>query len=187
MKDTFSDEPRKRSSSEDFSDRPSKRSTSRDDDGRDRTEGTGKLGSLAQAARSKKLKEARNLLLFIGILTIIVNGIFMGVELNDPKILGLDEHIILLVKLIYCVSIALGLVFVVLGLLVNRFPVPVTILSLVLYLAAMFGFAIFNWATLLQGVIFKIIVIVALAKAIQAALAYEKEERRRSMVEFEDY
>jgi hypothetical protein len=37
-----------------------------------------KLGSLAQSARGKQLNQARGILIVIGILTIVVNGIFLA-------------------------------------------------------------------------------------------------------------
>ena len=47
-----------------------------------------KLGSLAQAARSKNLKQVRGILLAIGILTIVVNAIqfFMAEQLIDAEL-----------------------------------------------------------------------------------------------------
>lgn len=61
------------------------------------------------------------------------------------------------------------------GIIIKRFPVPVTITSLVLYIGAIAVSGLYDPATLAQGVIIKIIVIIALAKAIQTAIAYEKD------------
>jgi hypothetical protein len=91
-----------------------------------------------------------------------------------------DEHM-MIATMVYGAAIVLGVVFVVCGVLVNRFPVPVTILSLVLYVSATLGFAVLNPATLAPvGLIVKVLIIVFLAKAVQAALAYEKERQREA-------
>src|SRR5262249_34931484 len=42
-----------------------------------------KLGSLAQAARNKHLRQARNTLLFVGILWTIVQGLFFFIQWNQ--------------------------------------------------------------------------------------------------------
>ena len=73
--------------------------------------------------------------------------------------------------------IALGALFILFGLIVKRYPLPITIISLVLYLGATAVFAYLLPETLYAGFIIKIIVIVALAKAVQSAIAYESERR----------
>jgi hypothetical protein len=164
--------------------------------------GPGKLGSLAQAARGKKLNEARNILLFIGILTVLANGVLLAlardrikneieteitkaggrgnVQIDPVRVQQVEDQAFRVAAAICGVGIALGVLFVVFGLIVKKYPVPVTILSLVLYIGAALGFAMLDPTTLAAGLIIKIIVIVFLAKAIQAALAYEKERRREA-------
>ena len=81
----------------------------------------------------------------------------------------------MIVRLILAIPLALGALFIVLGLMVKSYPVPITILSLVLYVAATLAFAALDPQTIVQGFIFKIIIVVALVKAIQAALAYQRD------------
>lgn len=133
-----------------------------------------KLGSLAQKARGSKLKQARGILFFIGGLNLVVHLIFLFLELKQ----NIDP---LLVFVFHGLFMFVGVVFIVLGVLIYRFPLPVTILSLVLYifvslidlgLAAVFEPARMTW-----GLIWKIIFIIALASSIKSAVAYEKERR----------
>jgi hypothetical protein len=201
MKDAYSDRPSEKDSrrmapADQVADRPR---------GLAPAKGRGKLGSLAQAARIKKLNEARNILLFVGLLTIAFNAVFLAlardnvkkeleneiakaggrgnVQIDPVKLQEAEDHAVLIVTLVNGAAIVLGVLFVVFGLIVKRFPAPVTILSLVLYVGAILGFAMIEPSTLAGGLLIKIIVIVCLAKAIQAALAYEKEQRRATELE----
>lgn len=161
------------------------------------------LGSLAQSARIKELNTARNILIVIGILTIIVNAIQIPMaraqvhkalqdDLAKKQIVGFPQEVQLIeeiaVQFTYVVlggTLALGVLFVVFGCLVKTYPVPITITSLVLYVLATLFFAVLNWQnfweTLALGFVLKIIIIVALAKAIQSALVYQKEKRFEQM------
>jgi len=151
------------------------------------------LGSLAQAARGKQLNAARWILIVIGVLTVVVNAIQMATlreqvqtainqELRkvggipDPvKVKEIEDRAVRAGNLIGVIMIAMGVLFFVFGLIVKMFPVPVTIISLVLYVGSAAAFAALDPATLAQGVIVKIFIVIALIKAIQAAIAYQKE------------
>lgn len=160
------------------------------------------LGSLSQAARGKQLRTARGILLFIGVLTVVANGIFFaiaesqvdkaldeevqqarrqGMMVDQVKLKEIRADAIRFVKLLQGVGIALGVVFIIFGFLVYSYPVPITITSLILYIGAGAVFGAIDPGTLLQGIIIKIIIIVALAKSIQAALAYERERQASAM------
>ncbi|HTU21786.1 MAG TPA: hypothetical protein VMG10_27355 [Gemmataceae bacterium] len=156
-----------------------------------------KLGSLAQKARGKKLKEARGILFVIGGLTILFNGIFLfmvphfvgdalnqeiskqgGVNRVDPVLV--EQARTEMLALNYTITglfFGMGILFVVFGALVYRFPLAMTITSLVLYLLATLAMVLVNPAALASGAIVRIIFIVALAKSIRSAYAYEKELR----------
>jgi hypothetical protein len=155
-----------------------------------------KLGSLTQSARFKQLNQARNILVAIGILTMAVNGFLWfhaekevdealqqqigpGRVADPARFQEARKQVLRIVYLIYGGTFALGAVFVVLGLLVKTYPVPTTITGLVLYLGATAVFALLNPASIGAGIIIKIIVIVCLVKAIQSALAYQREERKQ--------
>ena len=67
------------------------------------------------------------------------------------------------------------MIFVACGVLVQRHPVPATITALALYLASMAIFGLLNPASLASGLIVKFFIVVGLFKAVQAAIAYQKE------------
>ena len=137
------------------------------------------LGSLAQSTRGNDLNKTRNILIVIGLLTLAINGFMFGNAMDEVRQAGIapeDEARVLgLVRLIYGAGIAVGLAFVICGVLVKKFPVPLTILSLVLYVGANAGFAFLDPTILMQGLVVKIIVVVALAKSVQTAMAYQKD------------
>jgi hypothetical protein len=146
----------------------------------------GSLGSLAQSARLKHLNTARWVLISIGILTILVNGVLLATvrqttmaEIRKKNMVIVDqdqfEKGLMTARLIMAVPIVLGVVFVILGILVKTYPVPITITALVLYVVATLGFGMLEPQTLAQGIIVKVIIVVALIKAVQAALAYQRE------------
>lgn len=162
--------------------------------------GLPRLGSLAQSAREKKLKQVRGLLIVVGVLTIGVNVfhlISFHAEVDkargqfDPQKL---ESLVRMVDLASGIAIALGVLFVIFGLVIYRYPVAITVTSLVLYVGAQvifmaWGLAIAKEAgikpetVLMEGMIFKIIIIVALASAIKTAVAYQKEQQAAADLE----
>jgi hypothetical protein len=154
------------------------------------------LGSVAQAARVKQLKTVRAILIVIGVLTIVVNCIDIGMmksavneslqkEVQALRAKGMVEDraqvekikndAITLGYMLDGIAIGLGVLFIIFSMLVRKYPVPITILSLVLYVGSAAVFGLIVPMMLLQGIIFKIIVIVAFVKSIQAALAYQRE------------
>ena len=72
-------------------------------------------------------------------------------------------------------ALAVGVLFVIFGFLVKAYPVPITITALVLYVGATIIFGIISPETLAAGAIIKIIIVVAMIKAIQAGIEYNKE------------
>lgn len=137
------------------------------------------LGSLAQSSRGSTLKSVRLTLFIIGGLTLALNGFLFSnaeKEVADAQIAPQDvEYVLGLVRLIYGAGAAVGLAFVLCAIFLEKFPVPLTILSFVLYVGATAGFAYLDPSTLLQGLIIKVIIVVTLAKGVQTALAYERD------------
>jgi hypothetical protein len=129
----------------------------------------GGLGSLAQASRGQQLKSARTTLIAIGALTVVVNLIFMVLlPAQLPIAMGFAMSI-------QGVFVVLGAVFIVCGLLVKQFPVASTLTALVLYIVSALAMAALDPTMLARGIIIKIIIVVALVKAVQAAFAYQRE------------
>ncbi|MSR32059.1 MAG: hypothetical protein EXR99_11185 [Gemmataceae bacterium] len=160
------------------------------------------LGSLAQAARGKTLGTARGILIFVGVLTAVVNlaGFFMAEksaqEAIDMEIKGLPrgnvppeilaEAKATYIKIIYLISgatVGLGVVFIILGIFIYQIPVVATVLGLVLYLGGNLVFGFLDPATFVKGVIIKILIVVGLVKAVQSAIAYQKEMKSQTPVE----
>jgi hypothetical protein len=163
------------------------------------------LGSLAQEARLKHLNTAKWILIVVGILTIGVNAFQYanieeviddelaqvlkreGVARNevDPGVFNeVRQTAIQNVRLLCGALILVGFAYIGMGIFVKRYPVPLTIAGLVLYVAAALIFAVLNPMTLVQGIIFKILIVVGLAKAVQAALAYERERKAAAEMQF---
>lgn len=156
------------------------------------------LGNLAQEARSKELRTARIILFVIGILTVLVNGIMMPsaekqvreaalAEFKRNDMVVADQALFdsevkkaaKPVRLLYVLSIGLGVVFLACGAFVYRAPVAATMTGLVLYLANIAVLGVFEPTTLAQGLILKVLFVVGLVKAVQAAIAFQRAQREQ--------
>jgi hypothetical protein len=153
------------------------------------------LGSLSQSARSKQLGSARGILLFVGVLTVIVNGVFLylaqksvdeaieaeikklpaGYVADPDKVAEVREQGLRALRLFNGGGMVLGVIFVACGLLVTRYPVPATVTGLVLYLGGNAVFMYLDPSTMARGLPMKVIIVIALFKAVQAAIAYQKD------------
>jgi hypothetical protein len=159
-----------------------------------------KLGSLAQSARSGQLIQAKRLLIGVGLIMAVLNfGMMFTVRAQiataidtqlqarggraaaDPvQLRQIEEGLVILGYCLQAIPVALGLLFIGFGLIVNRFPVPITIISLVLFVSFILLTAVLDPTTLIQGIVLKIIFIAGIFKAIQAAFAYEREKREQA-------
>jgi hypothetical protein len=163
------------------------------------------LGSLGQEARLKQLNTAKWIMIVVGVLTI---GVYIFLYMNVEKMIDqelarelqkrgiarnqLDQAAfnearaseINTNRLIYMISIGLGVVYLVLGLLVKQYPVPMTITGLALYVGTALVSVALDPMNLVRGIIVKVIIVVALVKAVQAALAYERERKAGAALEF---
>ena len=153
----------------------------------------GKLGSLTQSARSKEIKNARNIMFAVAVV-LVINLIIEWVTAEDQlkQVAGLVNReqfnrIMFIVTAVYLGLIAMYATF---GFLTKRYPVPITITAMVVFIAIQLLLAVVEPTNLLKGLIFKVLVIVGLAKAIQSAIAFENERkssrRRRSSYDDDD-
>jgi hypothetical protein len=153
------------------------------------------LGNLAQSARGKELKSARMIMFFVGILSLAVNMFVFssaeesvqkeidqeiaklgpGFEADPEKVAEIKSQAVGSTRLMTGGGMVMGMIFIACGVLVKRYPVPATITALALYLSSMAIFGLLNPASLASGLIIKIFIIVGLFKAVQAAIAYQKE------------
>jgi hypothetical protein len=97
--------------------------------------------------------------------------------IDHAKVAELRESAIRSVKLASYIAAALGAIFIIFGMFVYQFPVPITLASLVLYLGSTAVFGYIDPMTLAKGWIIKILIIAGLFKAVQAAVASERESR----------
>lgn len=150
-------------------------------------EGSG-LGSLAQDARLKQLNVARWCLIIVGL-------IYTGVEIFELVTLrqmveaevrkqGMVivnqaefERGLSILRLIVIAAIGIGVTFIILGLLVHTHPLGITIAGLVLFIAYNVVLMLLDKHNIYRGIILKVIVVVALVKAIQAAAALERDKK----------
>jgi hypothetical protein len=165
------------------------------------TQPSSSLGSLAQSARGKQLKTAQWLMIVVGILTVAINGIVFktiedevdraiqkeitkvqgqGMQVDQAAVQKIRTRAIHIGQLIAGSAVALGVVFIVLGALVKKFPVPCTIFGLVLYIGATAIYGYLAPETLVQGLIWKIVTIVVLVKSVQSAVSYQQSEKSLS-------
>ncbi len=157
------------------------------------------LGSLAQSARAKQLKTARGILLFVGIMTVAFNVGFVffaesvvdsqietelreiraqHLEVDQEKLAELRQQAIRSTQLVNGIGVIIGIVFLACALAVYRYPVASTVTSLVLYLGAAAVYGVLDPTTLARGWWVKILIVIGLFKAVQAALAFESDRKR---------
>lgn len=158
-----------------------------------------RLGSLAKSARHKHLNQIRATLFVIGALTILVNIFAMinlrsevqkELDLQAPQAGGMKpanpqfvEAAVLIGYVINGAFCLMGALFVLFGFLVKLYPVPITIISLVLYILGALVSVVLNPASLVVGIVVKVIIIIAFVKAIQTAIAYQREETEAADLE----
>jgi hypothetical protein len=153
-----------------------------------------KLGSLAQSARKKQLNQARILLFVAGVLIVIGGALDLGLaksivdkavkdEFQNRRIVPtpaqVQEATNQIMKLVYLIDgglIGLGVLFIIFGFMVKQYPVPITVISLVLFVGMIAIMAVINPATLVSGWWIKLIVVIGLVKALQSAIAYQREQ-----------
>lgn len=154
------------------------------------------LGSLAQSSRKTELKKARTTMYVIGVLTLVVNlGLAFfaqnlvdsqfneerqkleqqGLQIDQQQFDEIKAQSITATRIAAFGFAAVGVAFLLIGVFIEAAPVPLTVLGLVLYIGGAAISAIADPSTLMKGLIIKIIIVVALVRAVQAALAYQRE------------
>jgi hypothetical protein len=165
---------------------------------------TSSLGNLAQSARKKHINEARGSLIVVGVLMILINGFVVatlrstihsnlqaalakqpGMMIDQATLQEVEDTLVRSGSVECFLFIGAGIAIFVLGLLTTKYPVPCTLLGLIIYVAitAIFLINLLNSGgpelvgVQIKGMIWRIIMIVALIKAVQAAIAYQREEK----------
>jgi hypothetical protein len=144
----------------------------------------GGLKSLGQEARKSSLNKARWIMIILGVLMLAFNiwGVFyIEQEVQNAVRRGMmvNHSIIQQLKIITYISIGIGALFIVMGIMVHQFPIPFTITALVLYLLGQVIMFVYNPESLANVVAWaiRIAIIAGLWQSIQAAIAYEKERK----------
>lgn len=135
------------------------------------------LGDLAQSSRRNELGGAKGALIVVGVLTMAINGFMFGNAENEVRELNLlnPGEVVTAVKMIYGSAFLLGLALCLCGLFVRKWPVPMTLCGLILYLLGTAAFALLDPMSLLQGVIVKIFIVILLVKSVKTAFAYQQD------------
>lgn len=152
----------------------------------------GGLKSLGQEARKSSLNKARWIMIILGVLMLAFNiwGVFyieQEVQAAVRRGMMVNQSIVQQLKIITYVSIGIGVLFIVMGILVHQFPVPFTIAALVLYLLGQLVMLIYNPEAFGGNVIawaIRVAIVAGLWQSIQAAIAYEKERRMAPYQQF---
>lgn len=152
----------------------------------------GGLGSLAQAARDKSIRSVRTCLIVVGVLQMILTGIeFFTLEMQIDGAIAAELKASNMTKsdldpaefkkyrdaairngqLIVAGLAVVAVAFFAFAGLTARYPLPMSVSGLVLYVVLQLMLAVLNPATLVSGWLVKIIVILVLVRGISAASA----------------
>ena len=131
------------------------------------------LSEQRKRGSSGALGTAQVLMILVGLISIGINGFLLFNAPNEVQeaMKGGDvpmsqESLLHFVQLLYGAFMAVGVAMLILGALIYQFPVFCPLAGLILYIIAMIVGGILNPASLLKGIIFKVLVILALGKAV---------------------
>jgi hypothetical protein len=165
--------------------------------GIDPTAPTG-LGNLAQSARGKQLNTAWWILVILGgLMTAVDLVVFMTIgaivdaqfekEIKELRSKGYQIDMVIVAQekkkaMAVATPLALGALAISVGVLVSglavkTFPIGATATGLILYIGYHALAAFLDPSNLVKGWLLKIVVVVCLVKALQAAIAHQNEER----------
>lgn len=117
----------------------------------------------------KQARSARNVMLAIGILQVLLAGILAAVAAGGAGNTPAEQQTFV----IMAISVGVvGVIFIGLGLWARRSPLAASVVGLVLYLSIIAADAVANPATLASGIVIKVIFILALAKAVSAGVKH---------------
>lgn len=88
-------------------------------------------------------------------------------EIDNTALKEFREHAIRSTRLANGIAVLIGAAFITCAIYVYRYPVPATVISLVMYLGAAAVYGVLDPKTLASGWIVKIIIVVGLFKAVQ--------------------
>jgi hypothetical protein len=149
------------------------------------------LGNLAQSARSKQLRGVKSMLISIGLLTAVVNFMLAVTadatfarqvkklqdqgKIVDPKRVDIAKRSMQVVSIGFAI---LGIVYIVMGSIVETYPVPITILAFLIYLGCLAVNAVMIPLAMSWILIIKLLIAIVLAASVQTAIAYERSRSK---------
>jgi hypothetical protein len=145
------------------------------------------LPSLAQQVRSRKLGYPRAILYIFGSLMALVGIAVILRAIHIERTRNLDEYresAVRAVKLGGTLVASVGAVYIVFAIFIKKFPVPITIMALVIYLTGTaLGLLVSGdpEEALTGNVVvwlIRLVIITVLAKSVHWAISYERERRR---------
>ncbi len=132
-----------------------------------------------QGAAAGSLGVAQGTLIFVGILTIALNSfLYFNSEnevqqvMNSGDVAMSQEALLRFVRIFYGSFIAVGVVLMMLGALIYQFPLFCPLAGLIIYILAMIISAVIDPFSLVKGVIIKVLVVIALVKAVNDGAYY---------------
>lgn len=132
----------------------------------------------------KGLNGAKWAMIIVGVLTLVVNIFLMVNAAEEMKQVvqqeGLDGDLGMfttILRVFYGIAAFLGIVYIILGLLVYRFPLFAPLTGLILYIGSVALFGFLEPTSLMRGIILKIFVVVALFNAVKAGFEYRRVQR----------
>ncbi|MCA9176730.1 MAG: hypothetical protein KDB14_19715 [Planctomycetales bacterium] len=156
---------------------------------------------LAQGARRKQLRTAKSILIGIGVLSVIINGVvavnaeagvdraiekeladvrMQGLAINEDALEVARQQAVKVTRLVAGAFALVGVAYIVMGVILDVNPVAITISGLVIYIGSMAVTAVLDPSMLLRGLVVKGFIIAMLFKSIQAAIEYQRAEQAKS-------
>jgi len=96
-----------------------------------------------------------------------------GLALDMKKVEQLKREAVRTTRRVNALAVGAAATFLVIGCYVPKYPVPATCLGLLGYLAGLALLVIIDQATMWKGLVVNIVIVLALIRAVQAAIAYE--------------
>jgi hypothetical protein len=128
---------------------------------------------------SGALGAAQVLMILVGLTTIGLNGFLLYNAPNEVQQVIKDEDagfsetaLLRVAQTVYGVFIALGITMIILGALIYQFPVFCPLAGLIIYILAMIISGVLNPSLIFKGIIFKVLTVVALGKAVGDGASY---------------
>ena len=118
-------------------------------------------------------------MIFVGLLTIALNSILYLNATNEVAqvmkagdVAMSEEALLRFVRIIYGSFIAVGAIEVLLGALIYQFPLFCPLTGLIIFVLANLIIGVLNPMSLVKGIIIKILVVMALVKAVNDGAYY---------------